>query len=118
VVLVATWYTNTMLDKKLNNEEKLEHIYQMTLENHEILKSIRRQQYMGNVFRVLYWLVILGALGGMYYYLRPVVMFLSENSGKINEALLHLNVLKDQLPEAKIINQVLEGLQKSATSGQ
>jgi hypothetical protein len=101
-----------LLDKKLTNEEKLDHVYQMTLENHEILKSIRRQQYVGNALRILYWLVILGAIGGMYYYLRPFISFLGENSDKLGESLNYLNQMKDQLPEARLINQVLEGMRQ------
>jgi hypothetical protein len=32
-----------MLGKNLNNEEKLDAIYRMTLENNEILRTVRRQ---------------------------------------------------------------------------
>lgn len=101
-----------MNDKHLTNEEKLDLIYEMTLENHEVLKSIRRQQYFANAVRVLYWLVILGALGGAYYYIRPIVSMLSENGGKIEETLNQFNQLKNQLPEAKLLNQLLQGIQK------
>ena len=105
-----------MLDTKISNEEKLDHIYQMTLENHEILKSIRRQQYFGNAMRVFYWMVILGAIGGMYYYVRPFVQILGENSAKIQETIIQFNELKNQLPEAKLMNQLIEGLQKSGVA--
>ena len=49
-----------MLDKKLTNEEKLDLIYQMTEENHDILMSLRRQSYVSNAFKLLkkqgYWI--------------------------------------------------------------
>jgi hypothetical protein len=103
--------------KHLNNEEKLEAIYKMTLENHDMLKSLRRQQYFSTFARIFYWLVVLGALGGAYYYVRPVIALLSENSGKIQEGFNQLETLKNQLPETRILNQVIQGLQKSAVGG-
>lgn len=99
--------------KHLTNEEKLNEIYELVHENHQILKTLRRQQYLSNTFRVLYWVVILGALGGAYYYVRPFIGMIAGNSSKMEETFLQLNQLKDQLPETKILNQVLEGLQKS-----
>ncbi len=95
----------------MTNEEKLDAIYQMTLENHEVLKTIRRQQYMATAFRLLYWLVILGVLGGTYYYLKPILDVVMGNAAHLQDTFMQLNQLKDQLPEARVINQVLQGLQ-------
>lgn len=107
-----------MLGKNLTNEEKLDAIYEMTLENHEVLKTIRRQQYFATAGRLLYWLLILGVVGGTYFYLRPVIDFMTTNSSKLTETFLQLNQLKDQLPEARVLNQLLEGLQKSVPVAQ
>jgi hypothetical protein len=107
-----------MEGKHLTNEEKLDAIYAMTLENHEVLRTIRRQQYVSSFLRILYWLVVLGALGGTYYYIRPFVSMLSNNSSSFEEKLLQFDQLKDRLPETKIINQVIEGLQKTAPTNQ
>ena len=98
--------------KDLTNEEKLDAIYEMTKENHEILRTIRKQNYFSTAFRVLYWCVVLGFIGGAYFYVRPFIGMISGNSSKIEEALTQLNQLKETLPEAKVLNQVLEGLQK------
>jgi hypothetical protein len=99
--------------KQLNNEEKLNEIYRLTLENHDMIKSLRRQQYFSTAARVLYWLVVLGAIGGAYYYVRPVIGLITANSGKIEESLNQLEVLKNNLPETKMLNQLFQGLQKS-----
>ncbi len=101
----------------LNNQEKLEEVYHMTLENNEILRSIRRQQHISNAFRFLYWLIILGALGGAYYYIRPAVNAITDNKQKIDSTLQQFNELRSQLPESKLINQVLEGLNPSSSNG-
>lgn len=110
-----------MIGKSLNNEEKLDAVYRMTLENNEILRTIRRQQYFSNALRVLYWIVVLGAIGGAYYFIRPLVVLLSNNTGKIEETMSQFNQLRNELPEAKLINQVMSGLkakQASSTDGQ
>ncbi|MEN9551990.1 MAG: hypothetical protein RI935_367 [Candidatus Parcubacteria bacterium] len=107
-----------MLNKKLTNEEKLDLVYEMTLENHDILQSLRRQQYVSSAFRLLYWVVILGAIGGAYYYIRPAVSYLQENGTKLQTTINQLNALNSNLPEAKLINTLIEGLKKSATSGE
>ena len=102
----------------LTNEEKLNAIYSMTLENYEVLRTIRRQQYFATILRLLYWLLVLGALGGTYYYVRPFIGLFTNGSSSIEEKILQFNQLKNQFPEAKMINQVIEGFQKSPPSGQ
>lgn len=107
-----------MLDKKLTNEEKLDLIYEMTRENHDILQTIRRQQYVSNAFRLLYWLIILGAIGGAYYYVRPAVNYVTENSDKLMQVVEQFQGVQSSLPEAQLLNGLIEGLKKSATGGQ
>lgn len=107
-----------MLDKKLTNEEKLDLIYKMTQENHEILASMRRQQYFSYVLRIIYWLVILGVIGGAYYYVYPMIGYITGNATKIQEALQQLQGLKGAMPETELVNTLIDGLKKSATSGQ
>lgn len=98
----------------MNNEEKLDAVYQMTLENNDILRTIRRQQYFANALRALYWLVVLGAVGGAYYFVRPVVTTLSGNSGKIEEV---YSQLRNQLPEKKLLDKVMDALKAGNATG-
>lgn len=103
----------------MTNEEKLNAIYEMTLKNHEILKTVRRQQYFASFMRILYWLVVLGFIGGAYYFLAPVISLITGgNFSQFGNTLLQLDQLKNQLPETKVLNQVIEGLQKSSVSEQ
>ena len=98
----------------MTNEEKLDAIYEMTLENNDILRTIRRQQYFANALRMLYWLVVLGAIGGAYYFVRPLIVTISDNSDKMAETYTNL---VNQLPEKKLLNQVMSGFKaKPATS--
>ncbi len=102
------------MSENLNNQQKLEEVYHMTMENNEILRSMRRQQHIANAFRLFYWVVILGALGGAYYYIRPAINTLSENKQQVDSALKQFNELRSQLPETKVIQEVINGLKASS----
>lgn len=101
------------MSEDLNNQEKLEAIYKMTIENNDILRTIRRQQYFANALRVIYWLVVIGALGGTYFLVKPFISaFAGGNTGNIESA---YSQLRNQLPETKVIEQIINGI-KNATN--
>ena len=54
-------------------EEKslLERTYKMAEENNSILRGIRRSNRMSTIFRIFYWVVIIGFGAVSYYYLEP-----------------------------------------------
>ena len=93
----------------MTNEEKLDAIYKMTLENHEVLKTIRRQQYLATAGRLFYWLIVIGVIGGAYYYVKPFVDRFTVNPAQAQEALNQFDRIKNQFPETKVFNQILEG---------
>lgn len=95
-----------MSNSRQTNEEKLDAIYQMTLENHEILRTIRRQQYFSNAFRILYWLIILGAIGGAYYYVRPLIEVFTANGAQFDSTFAQFM----NLPEARYFSQFIEAM--------
>ena len=51
----------------------LEETHTLTLENSLILKNIQRTNRFSLVFRVLYWVVIIGGSVGAYYLIQPYV---------------------------------------------
>ncbi len=102
-----------MLDKHMNNEEKLEAIYQMTLENNEVLRSVRRQQYMSSFFSVIYWLVILGSIGSAYYFIKPFIPVISSNVGKFEETIGQFNQIRNQMTDPGL----LQGMMKNVGTG-
>ncbi|MEI6810483.1 MAG: hypothetical protein WCK60_00340 [Candidatus Nomurabacteria bacterium] len=97
----------------LTNQEKLEEIFEMTKENHDVLIGIRRQQYVANAFRLLTWVVVFASLGGAYYYVKPVVDSFNQNKSKIDDTIKQFNDLRSQLPETKLLDQVLQGIKKA-----
>jgi len=53
-------------DKKIIREN-----LELAKENQHLLKKIRRGQFFENVSRVFYWIIIIGASLGAYYFVQP-----------------------------------------------
>lgn len=55
------------------NDRKLDELLELTRENNEILSSMRRSQRFGSFFTFVYWVAVLGAILGAYYYFQPTI---------------------------------------------
>ena len=55
------------------NNDKLNKILELTEENNEILKRMRKAQKIQNIFRTIYWIILIGAALGAYYFLQPAI---------------------------------------------
>ncbi|MDB5260664.1 MAG: hypothetical protein JWN37_895 [Candidatus Nomurabacteria bacterium] len=97
----------------LNNQEKLEAIYKMTLQNHEILQGMRSRERLGNIVRIVYWLIILGAIGGVYIYVKPLLQSVSDNKSKVQDTLNQFEKLRSQFPETKAIQEFFNQMKSS-----
>ncbi len=56
---------------------------EITQENNKMLRKMRRSLWIGNVTRILYWVIIIGASLGAYYYLQPYIDSAKETLGQI-----------------------------------
>ena len=52
-------------------KEMLKKTLELAQENNKMLHTIRRGMFWGRVMRVVYWIVIIGAAIGVYYYIQP-----------------------------------------------
>lgn len=52
---------------------KLDELLEVSRENNEILRGMRRAQRWSSFFRLVYWAVILGSIFGVYYYFQPTI---------------------------------------------
>jgi len=52
-------------------KEMLKKTLELSQENNKMLRSIRRNMFWGRVARAIYWIVIIGAAIGVYYYIQP-----------------------------------------------
>lgn len=62
---------NDMLEK--DEEELLQRTYAVEKENNAMLKKLYHDMWWGRMFRMVYWLAILGAMFGAYYYIQPYI---------------------------------------------
>jgi uncharacterized membrane protein len=53
--------------------EMIKKTLELAQENNNILHSIKRGMFWGRVMRVIYWIVIIGAAIGVYYYIAPYI---------------------------------------------
>ena len=51
--------------------EMLKKTLELAQENNKMLHSIRRGMFWGRIMRVVYWIIIIGAAIGVYYYIQP-----------------------------------------------
>lgn len=54
-----------------NEREMLKKTLELAQENNKMLHSIRRGMFWSRVMRVIYWIIIIGAAVGVYYYIAP-----------------------------------------------
>jgi Trk-type K+ transport system membrane component len=60
----------------------LQETARLTEENHKLLKKINRSLKWGRIFRILYWVIILGTTFGAYYFIQPYIeQFINVYSG-------------------------------------
>ncbi len=52
-------------------------------ENRKMLKKIRRSMFLGNVARMLYWVIIIGASLGAYYLFQPYLDMAKNTFGQV-----------------------------------
>lgn len=95
----------------LTNQEKLEEVYHLVKENNNILRSLRRRENVATVFRIIYWLVILGALGGVYYFVNPFVSGVVNKKENAEKSLQQFDQLKKIIPEINSLQNAMSSLQ-------
>lgn len=57
-----------------SDAQKLGELLELTRENNDILRSMRRTQRWSSFFSFMYWVLILGSIFGTYYYFQPTIL--------------------------------------------
>lgn len=83
----------------------LERTYKMAEENNEILRGIRSSNRWSATLRIIYWLVLIGASIGAYYYLQP---YLVNAISLFNQSQSIINDAKSNLPDNSQLNNFLK----------
>jgi len=56
-----------------DEKEMLKKTLELSQENNKLLHTIRRSMFWGRVVRIVYWVIIIGAAIGVYYYIAPYI---------------------------------------------
>jgi hypothetical protein len=64
-------------------DRKLEEIYDITMENNELLRSILKREKISNFFKILYWGFIIATALGVYYKFDDIIGYIFGNFSKI-----------------------------------
>ena len=89
------------------NQDKLDDIYEMVEENNNILKNLLRREKIASFFKIAYWLIILGGLFGIYYYIQPYLDVVKNNSGLLKDFFDKLNIVSNPMQEINGIKNIL-----------
>ena len=54
-------------------KEMLKKTLELSQENNKMLHSIRRGMTINRILRIAYWVIIIGAAVGVYYYITPYI---------------------------------------------
>ena len=81
-----------------DEKELLEKTHSLAQENNKILRSIRSSNRWSSVFRVIYWIIIIGASIGAFYYIQPYANLLLKEYSIIQTDLNNVKIVTSKLP--------------------
>lgn len=90
-------------------DERLTKIEKRLEENHALLVRIRRVQRNAHLFRLIYWLVIIGLGLGAFYYIEPYLRQITQIYTGFQEGQQSLNAIQDVRNFDQLLDQ-LKGL--------
>jgi len=81
-----------------DEKELLEKTYSLAEENNKILRGIRSSNRWSTLFRAIYWIVIIGASIGAFYYVQPYANLLLKEYSVIQSDLNNIKSVTSKLP--------------------
>jgi len=76
--------------------DMLKRALELSEENNEMLKGIRRSMRVSMLFKTIYWVVVIGIAVGAFYLIQPYVDGVTEMYGGIRENLNQADSLFDK----------------------
>jgi hypothetical protein len=97
------------MDKELR--DMLQENLELSRENNKLLKKVRGVQKRTHLFRLAYWIIIIGITLGAYYYIQPylekIISMYNEGAGSI----LQLQNFGNSLPDVSHLQDLLKQVQ-------
>lgn len=81
ICLVFTIFFSIIVLAVDDETKLLKRILTTVEENNRVVRNLQRAMRWGRFFRILYWVVIIGAMLGAFYFLQPVIDQLKETYG-------------------------------------
>jgi len=98
-------------------ENDFEKLLKLTEENNKMLRKIRRNQIFSSWTKAIYWIIILGALFGAYYFLQPYINSFNKNiqnlQNTINNISSSTSDLSTSIPGMSEMKQFLEDIKST-----
>ena len=102
-----------------NTSEQLESMLRetrdLTRQNNDLLKKIRRVQKIGQITRMFYWILIIGVTFGAFYFIQPYIKTVTNlYGGNANS----ISDFESSLSEVKYFNKFFEQMKGEETQVQ
>lgn len=55
------------------DRDLMEEVLELSRENNKILHKLHRAAIIGRIGKIIYWVVIIGSMFGVYYFFQPLV---------------------------------------------
>jgi len=81
-------------------KELLEETLKVSRENNRLLRKMQSAILWGRIFKIIYWIIILGSIFGLYYFLQPVIDSLGEAYTGFGTSIEKAKGVLDALPGA------------------
>jgi predicted PurR-regulated permease PerM len=99
--------------KKLSNQEKLDHMFEMVNElNHE-MHEMKKKEAAEGAYKLFYMTLVIIALGGVYYFVSPLFNAIKKAPELIDTSMQKIQDLKKNIPNPATLQQAVD----SATNG-
>jgi flagellar biosynthesis/type III secretory pathway protein FliH len=94
--------------KKLNNQEKLDHMFEMVNElNHE-MHEIKKKEASQEAYKLFYMTLIVIAMAGVYLFVSPLFEVIKKAPEVIDSSLKKIENLKSSIPDQATMQKTAE----------
>jgi hypothetical protein len=92
-------------------KKMLEENLRLSKENNDILKKMVRIHRWTQIYRVIYWVLILGASFGAYYFIQPYIDSLLNYYGSVSDSVDTIKKVGTSVPDLKHVQDLLNQMQ-------
>lgn len=93
-----------------DRDEILEETYKLARDNNKMLRRMRRAAWLGGIFKVLFWAVIIGVPAWLYYeYAQPIIGDLMQTISQVQGASAQIQQMGGSMQQIQQLDQGATG---------